>query len=196
MYRNLVISIILILLVVTGRLIPHVWNVTPIIAVALLAGAVLPRRWAFVVPLLAMFLSDAIIGFYKLPVMLTVYGSFAASAIIGFWLRPEVGVNHTSRATRFNSFKIIGASITSSTIFFLTTNFAVWATADWYSKTMDGLLLSYTLGLPFFRNMLLGDIIFSGVLFGVWALAVNYFDLHVLSTSDKLAEVKGEYMSF
>ncbi len=178
MFRNLIISVILIALVVVGRLIPHVWNVTPIIAVALLAGAVLPRRWAFVVPLLAMLISDIIIGFYNLPVMLTVYGSFTVVAFLGVYLKNMKPV------------QIVAASITSSTLFFLTTNFAVWATADWYPKTMDGLLLSYTLGLPFFRNMLLGDIIFSGVLFGVWALAVNYFSLHVLSDSDKLAEVK------
>ncbi|MFH1867110.1 MAG: DUF6580 family putative transport protein [Patescibacteria group bacterium] len=158
MKRNLLISIILIVLVVIGRLIPHVWNFTPVVAVTLLAGAVLPRWWAVGVPVVAMFISDLIIGFYHMPIMLTVYGSFAFVALLGYWLK------------NFSPHRIVMGSLASSTFFFLTTNFAVWAASTWYPKTVDGLLLSYSLGLPFFRNMMIGDLFFSGVVFGLWVL--------------------------
>lgn len=158
MKRNLVISIILVLLVVVSRLVPHVWNVAPVAAVALLAGAILPHKWAFVVPVLGMLLGDFVIGFYHLPVMLTVYASFAIMAFVGTWLR------------KMQPHRLVLASLASSTFFFITTNFAVWATADWYPKTWEGLTLCYTLALPFFRNTMLGDLVFSGVLFGAWAL--------------------------
>jgi hypothetical protein len=158
MKKNLIVSVLLIILVVVSRLVPHVWNVAPVAAVALLAGAILPRQWAFVVPVIGMLLGDFIIGFYHMPVMLTVYVSFALMTLVGVWLKDMAG------------HKIVLASLASSTFFFITTNFAVWATADWYPKTWEGLTLCYTLALPFFRNTMLGDLIFSGVVFGAWAL--------------------------
>lgn len=158
MKKNLLISFILVALVVVARLVPHVWNVAPVAAVALLAGAVLPRKWAFIVPIIGMLLGDFIIGFYHMPVMLTVYASFALMTLVGTWLK------------QMQPHRLVLASLASSTFFFLTTNFAVWATADWYPKTWTGLLSCYTLALPFFRNTMLGDLIFTGAVFGVWAL--------------------------
>ena len=156
--KNLVISLILIALVLVGRLLPHVWNVTPVIAVTLLAGAILPRWWAVAVPAVAMLISDLIIGFYHMPVMLTVYGSFIAVALFGVWLK------------NMQPSRIVLGSLASSTFFFLTTNFAVWASGTWYPKTLDGLMWAYTLGLPFFRNMMIGDVVFSGIVFVVFFL--------------------------
>ncbi|KKS74674.1 MAG: hypothetical protein UV47_C0010G0012 [Parcubacteria group bacterium GW2011_GWA2_42_80] len=121
MKNKIIISVVLIGLVVAGRLMPHVWNATPLIAVCLLAGYVLPRKWAIGVPLVAMFIS----------------------------------------------------SLASSTFFFITTNFAVWASGTWYPKTSAGLLLAYEMGIPFFRNMALGDLVFSGVMFGAWIIMYN-----------------------
>lgn len=157
--KNLIISAILIALVIVGRLIPHAWNVTPVVAVSLLAGAIMSRKWAVSIPLVAMFLSDLIIGFYHLPVMLAVYGSFVVVALFGTYLK------------KLNPTRMIATSFASSTFFFLTTNFAVWASETWYPKTLDGLLWAYTLGLPFFRNMMIGDLFFSGVVFGIFIVS-------------------------
>ena len=168
MKKNIIITLVLVSLVVISRLIPHVWNVTPIVAVALLAGAVLPKKWSWAVPLIAMLVSDIVIGFYEVGVMSTVYFSFVLVALMGRWIQ------------NFAPHKIIIASLASSTLFFITTNFAVWATADWYPKTWPGLALAYELGLPFFRNMALGDIIYTGVLFGLWAMTKNYIHNHNL----------------
>ncbi|MBI4128010.1 MAG: hypothetical protein HY459_02970 [Parcubacteria group bacterium] len=156
MVRNPLIASLLILLIILGRILPHQWNVAPVAAAALLAGAILPRIWAIAVPFFGMLVSDFSIGFYEFPVMLSVYVSFIAAAFIGGWVRS------------FTPHRIVLASLASSTLFFLVTNFAVWATADWYPKTFSGLGLSYLLGLPFFRNTLLGDLLYTGLLFGVW----------------------------
>ncbi|MDZ4229774.1 MAG: DUF6580 family putative transport protein, partial [Candidatus Veblenbacteria bacterium] len=120
--RNLILALVLIGLAVLGRLLPHAWNATPMVAVSLLAGYALPRKWAVAVPLIAMLVADFSLGFYHVPVMLTVYASFAAVAFIGSWVkqvRPE---------------RLLVASLASSTLFFLATNFAVWASGTWYPK--------------------------------------------------------------
>ncbi|MBI5733861.1 MAG: hypothetical protein HY973_02870 [Candidatus Kerfeldbacteria bacterium] len=158
MKRNLLISLVLVGLIVVSRLVPHIWNVAPVAAAALLAGAILPRKWALVVPLLGMLVSDFIIGFYHLPVILTVYACFALMALGGRFIKLN------------NPLYWLSGSLASSTLFFLATNFAVWATADWYPKTLEGLTLSYTLAIPFFRNTMLGDLFFTGALFGMWGL--------------------------
>lgn len=158
MKRNLVIAAVLVLVAAAARLVPHVWNVAPVAAAALLAGAILPRKWAVAVPILAMLASDFFLGAYHWPVMLTVYGCFIASALMGSWLKD------------MKALKILGTSLASSTLFFLATNFAVWASGDWYEKSWQGLALCYTLAIPFFRNTMLGDLMFSGAMFGVWVL--------------------------
>ena len=151
MKKNFVIAAVLIVISAASRLVPHVWNVAPVAAAAMLAGAVLPRKWAIAVPLVAMFTSDLIIGFYAAPVMLTVYACFALCALIGSWLKD------------MKPTKVLAGSLASSTLFFIATNFAVWATADWYPKTWAGIELCYTLSIPFFRNTVAGDLIFTGV---------------------------------
>jgi len=159
MKKNIIFAAVLILLAVIGRLVPHVWNVTPVVAVSLLAGYILPRKWAITVPLVAMFIADLSLGFYHLPVMLTVYASFALVSLIGSWIK------------EIKPHRLLAATLASSTLFFLTTNFAVWASGTWYPKTAAGLLLAYEMGIPFFRNMALGDVIFTAVLFSAWSAA-------------------------
>ncbi len=138
-------------------------NVAPIAAMALFSGALLPRRLTFVIPLAAMLLSDLIIGFYSLPVMLSVYASFALCNIIGLWLR-----KHQS------AIPVIGASLLSSTLFYFITNAAVWKFQKMYPHTLTGLGQSYTMALPFFRNTLIGDLAFTGLFFGIYAAVMVY----------------------
>lgn len=165
MKKNIVLSLILISLVVVARVVPHVWNVAPIAAVALLAGAYLPTKWGWVVPVAAMLISDSIIGFYESWVMLSVYGSY----LVMFWLAQAVKPHKV--------WQWLGASLVSSTFFFIVTNFAVWASSTWYVKSWAGLQLCYTLALPFYRNTMLGDLIYVGVLAGAMSLVVNYSEV-------------------
>ncbi len=139
------------------RLLPHPWNFTPIAAMALFGGVYINKKYALIVPLLAMLVSDYFLGFYEWRLMLAVYGSFLLVGLIGIWLKNQK-----------NLLNIAGASLTGSILFFLITNFAVWAFSSWYTKDFSGLIYCYTLALPFFRNTLMGDLFYAGALFGAY----------------------------
>jgi hypothetical protein len=145
-----------------SRLIPHPPNFTPIAAIALFAGAYSRSVWqAFVIPLGAMVVSDLLIGWH--PLVPVVYASFALIVGIGMWLRGRKTVSRIALA--------VGAS---SLMFFLITNFAVWAFGPMYPKSLEGLLGAYIAGIPFFRNTVLGDACYSVILFGGFALLERY----------------------
>lgn len=146
-------------LAVLARLAPHAPNVTPIAAVALFSGVYLTGRWSWLVPIVALLATDAVIGWYDRPVMASVYGSFALVGWLGYAVR-----NHRTPAT------IAGASLVGSILFFLITNAAVWAWGHLYPLTMTGLLTSYVNALPFFRNTLLGDLGYTALIFSAYAL--------------------------
>ncbi|HLN53511.1 MAG TPA: DUF6580 family putative transport protein [Lentimicrobium sp.] len=152
-----VISAILVAAVM--RLIPHYPNFTPVAAIAIFGGAYINRKsLAFLIPIIAMFISDLIIGFHT--TMLAVYAGMIASVAIGMALRNRVKIGN-----------VILASVASSMIFFLITNFASWYTGLMpYSKDFTGLMAAYIAGLPFFNTSLLGDLFFSTVLFGSFYL--------------------------
>jgi hypothetical protein len=140
------------------RLIPHPPNFAPIAAMALFGGAYFNKKlFAFIIPLAAMFLTDAIIGFYSYAWI--VYLSFALIVVLGILMLKKVSIK-----------KLILASLTASISFFAITNFGVWALGTLYPKTPAGLLESYIAAIPFFQNSLIGDLFFVGVMFGVYEL--------------------------
>jgi hypothetical protein len=151
----------MILMAAASRLIPHPPNVTSLTAVALFGGAYFSdRRLAFLVPLSALFLSDLVLGFYHH--MEVVYLSFALIVTIGLWLQ-----KHRT------ALPIAGAALASSVLFFGITNFGVWALDALYPKTLQGLVACYLAAIPFFRNTLLGDLLYTAILFGGFALLEN-----------------------
>lgn len=156
---------LLIVLGVVLRLVPHIWNFAPIVGIALISGRYLGGRYAVAVPVLAMILGDIFVGFYSLPVIISVYGSFALVGIIGLALRGN-----------WNPISAGGASVLSSFIFFITTNFAVWAFTPMYLKTLSGLMTSYTMAIPFFRAGVVGDLFYTMVLYGVFELAIYLYN--------------------
>nr|BCX01439.1 MAG: hypothetical protein KatS3mg041_1485 [Bacteroidota bacterium] len=148
----------LIALAALSRLLPHPPNFTPIGAMALFSGAHMGLRpGAFAVPLLALLVSDLLIGTH--PLMPFVYGSFALITVLGYVLL------HTRRTL----WRLGGSALLASTLFYLITNFGVWAVGSWYPKTPEGLLSCYIAAIPFFGNTLAGDLFFTAVLFGLWA---------------------------
>lgn len=153
--------ILLILFVITailaGRLLPHAPNFSPLASLLLFGGAYYSKKrwilWSF----LALFISDVIIGFYAWPVMVSVYVSFLLTALVGFYLRRRVSI-----------YSVALASLGTALLFFLVTNGAVWYFGDWYSHDWSGLMLCYTLAVPFFKNTLLSNVLYSGLLFGAY----------------------------
>jgi hypothetical protein len=141
------------------RLVPHPSNFTPIGALALFAGAHFDdKRFAFIVPLAAMFLSDILIGFHgQMPI---IYGAFAVIVAMGFLLK--------EKKTALN---VTGASLIAATFFFVVSNFAVWASDGLYPLTLQGLVTCYIAAIPFFQNWLAGTLFYTALLFGGFALA-------------------------
>ncbi|WP_337864553.1 DUF6580 family putative transport protein [Ignavibacterium sp.] len=138
------------------RLIPHPPNFAPIAAMALFGGAYFNKKsFAFAVPLAAMFLTDAIIGFHSS--MWIVYVSFAVIVLIGMVLLKKVSVKN-----------VIAASVTASLSFFIITNFGVWAFGTMYPKNITGLIECYIAAIPFIQNTLIGDLFYSGIMFGIY----------------------------
>jgi hypothetical protein len=141
-----------------ARLLPHAPNFAPIGALAVLAGTYLPKKYALLLPLVLMLATDYFIGFYNIKIMLSVYLSFMLYVLLGNALGKDKKIGKLSLSA------FLGALL-----FFLITNFAVWAFSPWYSKDLSGLLLSYTLALPFFKNTLLGDLFYTATFFLVFA---------------------------
>lgn len=150
--NNKLLILFLISLGVLMRVLPHQPNFTPVAAIALFSGTYLPRRYALLIPLIIMFLSDLFLGFH--PTMVWVYGSLLLSGILGSHLRDSVTFS-----------KVVGLSLLSSVVFFLLTNFGVWISTSMYPKNPLGLLDCYVMAIPFFRNTLLGDLIYCGLLY-------------------------------
>ena len=159
----------LILAAALSRLLPHPPNFTPIGACALFAGSYFGERrlLAFFIPLAALFASDLALeamtgwGFYS--GMWTVYGAMALVTFIGFWL-----------SLRRSPSRIALATLGGSTIFFVVTNVAVWASGSLYPRTVEGLQACFIAAVPFFQNTLAGDALYAGVLFGSAAFAARY----------------------
>lgn len=158
---QLIAILAIIILAAASRLVHHPFNFTPMAAMALFAGCYLRKSWAIILPLGAMLVSDYFIGFYDWQVMASVYVSFILAFYIGWFLQ-----SHKSW------YGVIAAAVVSSVVFFLFTNFAVWAFFPWYPHTWAGLVSCFTLALPFFRNTLLGDAVYSGALFGLFEAAL------------------------
>ena len=156
-------TLTLIIAIAMFRLLPHPPNVSPVAAMALFGGAYFSdKRVAFIVPFLALLLSDILIGLHD--TMVYVYAGFALTVVTGFWIGQKINIS-----------RIALAVLVSSGLFFIITNFGAWATSGLYPMTVEGLLQAYIAAIPFFQNSLLGNLVFSTLLFGGYALLQRNF---------------------
>jgi hypothetical protein len=172
MTKRIITISILVVAAAISRLLPHAPNFTPIGAMALFAGAYISNRYlAILMPLLAMLLSDALMGFRGWAFteqIIAVYTTLGLIAILGSAL-------HTHKS----ALRVGGASLASSVLFFITTNFAVWLGGfshepALYPLSSSGLAQCYVSAIPFFSNTLFGDLFFNAILFGgFYLLQVN-----------------------
>lgn len=148
----------LIFAAVFSRLIPHPWNLTAVGAVALFSGAHLrPKALTFLVPMVSMLITDLILGFHV--TMAFTYAAVAMCTALGlFFLKDSQ-----------KPFKVGALSFASSVIFFVVSNLGVWLTGM-YSLDIKGLVTCYVMAWPFFQGQVIGDLLYSAVLFGVFGL--------------------------
>lgn len=151
-----------------SRLLPHIPNFTPVAAMALFGGAHLKnKKLAFIIPLVAMFTSDLIMelissnGFHN--TFIYVYISFIITSYIGILCSRNI-----------KPINIVTASFASSLLFFIITNFGVWASTGMLNG-INGLSTTYVLGIPFFGQTLTGDLFYNIILFGSFYLAQQKF---------------------
>ncbi len=146
-------------------LLPLPPNAVPVVGVALLAGVVLrSRALAIAVPLTAMAISDAWIGTYNVPVMITVYAALLVPVVLS---RLVLGRKKLSLA------RLGSTTLASSLIFFASTNFAVWAFGGWYAHTWAGLSHCFVAALPFLKYTVAGDMMWTSILFGIYVAATQ-----------------------
>ena len=145
----------IIFLAAMSRMIPHPWNFTAIGAMALLSGSQFKDlRIAMVLPLASLFLSDLALGYH--PTWTYTYLAVGIVSLVG-------------RGLILNNryFEVLGASLVSSVIFYLISNFGVWASGGLYSANLNGLVECMIAGVPFFGGQIAGDLMYSLGLFAL-----------------------------
>jgi hypothetical protein len=141
------------------RLVPHPPNFSPIDAMALFSGAYLGRRGlAFAAPFAALLLSDAVLGFYQ--GMEFQYLSVALIVLIGWFALSRTSVP-----------RLAAASVAASVLFFIVSDFGTWVVSGMYPHSLAGLAECYVAAIPFFPNTLAGDLFYTALLFGGFAVA-------------------------
>jgi hypothetical protein len=154
---DLSLAISLVGLDIVARVARHAPNVTPIAASAVFAGMVLrSRALALAVPIAALLLSDLVVGAYDWRIMGVVYAALALPALAARWGRARPVV------------VLAPLVLSSSLLFFATTNFAVWAFSGMYAHDLHGLVLCYVAALPFLWNTVAGYALWTALLFGSW----------------------------
>lgn len=151
----------LILFAVMSRLVDHPANFTGIAAAAIFGGAILPKRWALTLPILAMIASDLIIGLH--PLIIYTWGSFVLIALLSYRYLKNISPG-----------SVVVASLSASILFYVVTNFGVWAEGRMYAMSLQGLIQCYSNAIPFFRNTLAGDLVFTSLLFVMYAFASSF----------------------
>jgi hypothetical protein len=161
----------LILAAIIFRIIPHPFNLTPVTAIALFAGAKFrDKKWSVIIPVAAMFLSDMLLSvmnhydFFHNTIFF-VYGAFLLIIVLGWNLQ----------SNKLQTGKTALFAVLSSVLFFIITNFAVWVFGGLYTLDADGFVKCFILAIPFFKSTLLGDLFFSALLFGAYEFVVSRY---------------------
>ena len=164
--RDIIVLIVLVAIGVFGRWAQPVWSFSPIAAVTIFAGFYF-SRWpiAAMVPVASLAISDQLLPAHDhVGVLLTTYVAMVFPVVLGRMLRHDG--SRTTKAVRWAFCGLVPA-----TLFYLVTNFAVWAFKSNYEKTWAGLAQCYWAAVPFYRWMLAGDVFYLVLIFGCYALA-------------------------
>lgn len=168
------VAVLLVLFAALSRLIPHLPNFTPIGAMALFGAAYFSNRIvAFAIPLISLWISDLLLNNIIYSIYFDgfvwfhsgFYWSYGSIILIGF-------IGHfILKMIKFKN--VILASLSASLLFFIVSNFGVWMSGFLYTKDFAGLVTCYVAGVPFFGNMIMGDLFYSALLFGSYEFMQN-----------------------
>jgi len=164
---SIIIAVVLIVAAAVSRVLMYPHNFSPMVGMAIFAGAILKdKRFAFILPLASMLLSDILFEVFKVAPgfwgwgQLVGYGIFALITIFAFSLK------------KINVGNVILYSVASSVIFFILSNLSFFILDNpvyhTYPQTFNGLVDCYVKALPFFKTSLIADLVYSGILFGTY----------------------------
>jgi len=171
--------VLLVVIAALYRIIPgRPYGFAPQWAMAVFAGAVIKdRKWAFIIPILSMFISDLLYQVLYIGGLTSIPGFYEGQwqNYILFTLLVFVGF----AIKKLNVLQIVAASLAAPSVYFIISNFLVWASNGTTRgldrpKTFNGLMLCYSDGIPFYKTSLLATLVFSAVLFGTYAFIRNY----------------------
>lgn len=180
--KNILTIAVLVIIATSWRIINHNFMFAPnlelVTAVSVLAAIIIGWRGALIVPLATMAISDAVIG--TSPIIIATWSSFALIGVAALVLK------------RFNKQpvkQVVGATgfaVVSSTLFFLITNFGVWLQGFgvYYAGSLAGLGASYAMGLPFYRTMLIGNVIVVPTAVMIYQLVRHYAHVKVAASQN------------
>jgi hypothetical protein len=156
-------------------------NFTPVGAMAMFGGCYFSDKGkAYLFPLLTLWLSDVLLSYFVYfhewrlfyGGFLWTYGSFALMVVIGSFIK-KASVK-----------TVVLAGISAALMHWIITDFGVWMGGQLYPKTAEGLVTCYVAAIPYMKNMLIGNLVFGGVMFGTFELAQRKFP--VLQVRQKL----------
>jgi len=157
--KNIIISLVLLILLIASRLIPHISNFTPLFAIGLFSFSIFKKQYlSLIIPLIGLLFTDLIIGFYQN--VWAVYLSVILSIILSNLIK-----------TKKKNVTIVLRSISAPTIFFLLSNLSVFFL--WYPNTFEGLIQCYFNAIPFYGYSLLSTLIYSFVFYNLYTLIFN-----------------------
>ncbi len=147
------------------RVLPHPWNLTPLGAMFLFSGATFQRKWeSLAIPFVALIASDYVVlhtlygGRYSWFMPYTWMG-FLLVGLIAWMLRGDISIRN-----------VLAGSLAGSIAFFLVSNFGVWVNGSLYAHNLGGLFQCYAAGIPFFRNTVMGDLLYAALMLGSYEL--------------------------
>lgn len=162
-----VVALVFFAFAVLMRFVPHSYNVSAIGALGMFVGCMWSARIGFLMALAAMALSDMLgqwmgvpsMGVYNPALMITVYVAIGLSAVIGRGLQGRVGF-----------VSVPAGAVAATVVFFLITNFAAWLDPQMpYARTPAGLIECYVAAIPFVKNTLIGNLLYTAVFFGSYS---------------------------
>ena len=171
MKKNLLLIVLFVAIIFLGRILPHPYNFTPLIAVTLLSSYSISNKFlAIIIPVVGFWLSDLFMNNHIYAGYFADFTVFNSGMIWTYGAIVLVALMGSSFLNQITTGKVVLASLSGSTIFYLISNFGVWAFSPMYAKTLAGVVQCYSLALPFYGTSLMGDLVYCALLFGAYQL--------------------------
>lgn len=169
-HQEIILPLVIIVFGTLMRLVPHMPNFAPVAAIALFGGLYLDKKYALLIPIIIMMISDYFLGFHD--TILFVYVSFLIAGLLGIWARREKSFS-----------RILMITLLSSVLFFVITNVGVWLMGDMYPKNEGGLIQAFIMAIPFFRNTIMGDLLYTMTFILMYEFMKYFLQRRVMAVS-------------